>query len=409
MNKNLPYILLAIIAIAFIALFVTGNNKKNRKLDSKVTFRKNDKRPYGMYVAYESIGQLFPNVSKSVNSYEPGYWDSLSSYEKNQALIIVADRFAADESELEKLIKYVAYGNDLFITARELSYDAKNVFNCKTTTNNQFFYQNENYLYDSLSVSLTIPPLNERLHFVYPGRGLSASFTEYDSSMTTVLGSGDDGDPDFIHIQAGNGNIYIHLAPIAFSNYFLLHKNNIRYFEKAFSLINPSVRTIVWDEYYLNNNSRKNKNEDKKGWLSVLLEYPGLKAALLTALLALLVFVLLEMRRKQRYIPVVVKPKNDSLDFVKTIGRLYYDKGNHQNLCKKMTSFFLEHVRNKYKLLTGNLDESFINSLKYKSGVDESDIRSIVSFIKYIDTGHGVTAKQVTEFHSQLESFYKNA
>lgn len=409
MNKKLPYILLGIIAIAFITLIVTGNNKKNRKLDSKVTFRKNDKRPYGMYVAYESIVHLFPHASKSVNSYEPGYWDSLSSYDENQALIIIADRLAADESELEKLIKYVAYGNDLFISARELSYDAKSVFNCKTTTNNQLYYQDEDYLFDSLSVSLTIPPLNSRLDYVYPGRGLSSSFTEYDSSIATVLGTGDDGEPDFIHMQAGKGNIYIHLAPIAFSNYFLLHKNNIRYFEKSFSLINPSVKRIVWDEYYLNNNSRRNKNEDKKGWLSVLLEYPGLKAALLTALLALLAYVLLEMRRKQRYIPVVTKPKNDSLDFVKTIGRLYYDKGNHQNLCKKMASFFLEYVRNKYKLLTGNLDEGFINNLKYKSGIGESEIRGIVSFIKYIESGRGVTAKQVTEFHSQLESFYKNA
>ena len=68
------------------------------------------------------------------------------------------------------------------------------------------------------------------------------------------------------------------------------------------------------------------------------------------------------MRRKQRYIPVVAKPKNDSLDFVKTIGRLYYDKGDHKNLSRKMGAFFLEHVRSRYKLPTGTLNEEFINN-----------------------------------------------
>ena len=73
-------------------------------------------------------------------------------------------------------------------------------------------------------------------------------------------------------------------------------------------------------------------------------------AALLTAIFALLLYVVLEMRRKQRTIPVMTKPKNDSLEFVKTIGRLYHDKGDHKNLCRKMSAYFLEHVRNRYKL-----------------------------------------------------------
>ena len=174
-------------------------------------------------------------------------------------------------------------------------------------------------------------------------------------------------------------------------------------------MINPSVKRIVWDEYYLNDNANGNKKNEENGWLKELLKFPALKAALLTAILALLAFVLLEMRRKQRYIPKVTKPKNDSLDFVKTIGRLYYDKGNHQNLCKKMGSYFLEHVRNKYKLPTGALDEEFISNLKFKSGAEESEIRGIISFIKYVERSSAITPEQVTDFHTQLESFYKNA
>ena len=186
------------------------------------------------------------------------------------------------------------------------------------------------------------------------------------------MGINQSGDPEFVHLQAGDGHLFIHLVPIAFSNYFLLHKENISYYEKAFSLMNPSVSKIVWDEYYLNKNNKGQQQNEKKGWISVLFRFPGLKAALITAILALLIYVLSEMRRKQRSIPVIRKPKNDSLEFVKTIGRLYFDKGDNLNLCRKMSAYFLEHVRSKYKLLTGVLDDDFMKSLQFKAGAGEN-------------------------------------
>jgi hypothetical protein len=112
----------------------------------------------------------------------------------------------------------------------------------------------------------------------------------------------------------------------------------------------------------------------------------------------------MEMRRKQRIIPVVSKPKNDSLDFVKTIGRLYYDKGDHKNLCRKMSAYFLEHVRSKYKLQTSNLDEDFIKLLQFKSGAGEQEIRSIVTFIKYLDTAPVISIIKYYSFYELLKA-----
>ena len=228
-----------------------------------------------------------------------------------------------------------------------------------------------------------------------------------DSITTDVLGYNEKHRTNFVRLRAGKGNFYLHMEPLAFSNYFLLHKKNIDYYEKVLSVISPDVTKIVWDEYYLLVKEGSRPPRDRQSWLSVLFHYPALKAALLTAILSLLVYVILEMRRKQRFIPVLKKPKNDSLDFVKTIGRLYYDKGDHKNLCRKMAAYFLEHVRSKYKLSTGLLDEEFINNLKFKSGGDETAIREIVSFVKYIDTAPVITSKQLTDFHKKLDSFYK--
>src|SRR5690242_20718110 len=113
------------------------------------------------------------------------------------------------------------------------------------------------------------------------------------------------------------------------------------------------------------------------------------------------------MRRKQRYIPVVKKLRNDSLDFVKTIGRLYHDKGDHRNLSRKMSAYFLEYVRSRFKLPTAKLDDEFVKNLHFKTGVDQAEIRELVDSIKEVDESYSISADKMIAFHKQLESFYK--
>ena len=201
--------------------------------------------------------------------------------------------------------------------------------------------------------------------------------------------------------------MYVHLAPMAFTNYFILHSNNINYYEAALSVIPRNTKTVVWDEYYLN--KRRNSSNKSKGWLEALFSYRSLRWGLLTALFTLLLYALLEMRRKQRYIPVVNRPRNDSLDFVRTIGRLYYDKGDHKNLARKMAAYFLEHVRNRYKLATAELNDEFVTKLQFKTGLPESELQGIVYFIRDMDQEYTVTDQQLAYFHKQLESFYNKA
>jgi hypothetical protein len=200
---------------------------------------------------------------------------------------------------------------------------------------------------------------------------------------------------------------------MAFTNYFLLSGRNKEYYEDVLSVISPSTKKVVWDEYFLTKRTaQQDPANTRKGWLGTLLateNAAGKKsfaAGFWILVLLLLVYVLMEMRRKQRYIPVIKKPANDSLDFVKTIGRLYYDKGDHKNLCRKMSAYFLEHVRNRYKLATYELNEEFVQNLKFKTGVNEEELRSIVFFIRDIDMHPAMTEHQLAYFHKQLESFY---
>ena len=169
---------------------------------------------------------------------------------------------------------------------------------------------------------------------------------------------------------------------------------------------------IVWDEYYLhkysNGNSNGNDSKSDRGILSGLMSQPAFRAAVWLLIFLLLIFVLQEVRRKQRFIPALSKPQNDSLDFVKTIGRLYYEKGDHQNLVKKMAAYFRDHVRNRYKLSTISMDEKFVRTLHMKTGYPEDKISKIIWTISGIDNSENISSQKLTEFYRELEEFYKS-
>ncbi len=406
MKKYTPYFLALLLVSAVVALIVTGNNKNSRKLDERITMQKKDKIPYGAYVAFTNLQQLFPTAAVYVSRQEPGYWDSLSNYDSGQAYFVITDKFSADKDEVRKLISFVEAGNDVFISARYFSAAADGIFGLTSSSYDLSFFPEDNKD-DSMKISLSNPAFGPAVTYMYPGKTFYSYFSEVDTMTTDILGYDEKQRSNFIHLRAGKGNFYLHLEPLAFSNYFLLHKNNIDYYEKVLSVINPAVKKIVWDEYYLLRKQDDRPKKDKKNWLSVLFRYPALKAALLTAIGALLVYVLLEMRRKQRFIPVLKKPKNDSLDFVKTIGRLYYDKGDHKNLCRKMAAYFLEHVRNKYQVSTSSLDDDFVKNLQYKSGAGTEEIKRIVTTIQYAENSPAISQQQLAAFHQALESFYK--
>lgn len=406
MRKYIPYILIFLITSAFIILLATGDSRKKKKFDERISLRHTDKKPYGTYVAFDLLKNLFPGAEVFSSKYEPGYWENASEKDKDQFLLIITDKFNADRFELNNLVEFAENGNDIFISTMYLSSYADKIFGCISSSYDPSFIDRAD-LKKNYRFYLKNPPFGQRRMFTYPGRTFNSYFSETDSSITDILGYDGSQRVNFIRLQAGKGQIFIHLEPLAFSNYFLLNKDNAEFYSNVLSLVRPGIKKVIWDEYYLNKKGENNQKE--KGWMTVLMQYPAFRAALITAIITLFFFVLFEMRRKQRIIPVIRKPANDSLDFVKTIGRLYYEKGDHRNLCKKMAAYFSEYVRNKYKIPTAKMDTEFARNLHFKSGVPEAEIQSIANFIFNLEGAAEISQVQLKEFYKQLESFYKKA
>lgn len=428
-KKSIIYSVIALVIVAVIVMLFTGDNKKPKKMDQRITLRRTDKIPYGGFIAYENLHHLFPNAGIVASKSSPGYWDSTSKYNNSEAVLIISPRFHADAFEMRNLLKFMQNGNSVFISTLDISTAALDLLGKLTVYNDRGQLISRNSVTnDSMEIKLSAPPFDETESFYFNGAKYKGWFDRLDSNYADILGTDHRNRANFIHLKAGKGDLYIHLFPLAFSNYFLLQQDNLAYYENVLSMIPPDTKRIIWDEYYIDKDdmsssprsggsgsgsgSNSSYERENRGFIGELMTYSQFKAAFLVAVLTLLLFLLLEMRRKQRHIPAFSRPRNESLDFVKTVGRLYYDKGNHKNLCHKMAAYFLEYVRNKYKLQTSLLDEDFVNKLRFKTGAEEFEIREIVSFIKYIDEMPDtvkVTDSQLVNFHKQLESFYKKA
>lgn len=401
MKKSYPYIIGGVVLLLLVLVLAGRRGKLVHRLDERITLRQRDKIPYGTLVAKQLLPSLFPNAAVQTDALYPGAWEKINAYGPDQAVILMSDYFGAGKEELDRLSEFAERGNSVFVIARSFSDEAANFFNLGFSNYGDSFFT---YDQDSLRIKLERPAFADNSLFVYPGKRYEGSIRRMDTTRTEVLGRNDGGWPNFVHLRKGAGNFYIHTAPLAFSNYFILHKHNATYFQDVLSVLPANTTAILWNEYFLENE----KGKKEVAWLGALFKYPPFKWGFVTALATLILSLFLGMRRRQRMIPLYEKPKNDSLDFVKTLGRLYYDGQDHKNLAEKMGTYFLEHVRSTYKVATHTLDDDFVKTLQAKSGYPEEGISKIVAEIKQLPDWPNISEERLAAFHKQLEHFYQN-
>jgi hypothetical protein len=413
MKKWIPYTVGAVLVTALIMLLLL--HKETRKFDGRVTFNPKDKIPYGTYAAYHLLKQQFPQATIDVNHNAPEEWQNLSYDSTGQALLVVNSYFDPTLSELNALTSFARQGNYVFISCLQMNDVARAFFRVQQEDVYNPFTIKNNYgvinMYDSFAVKLDSGTYTVPLQFVYPGVSYNNRFTKYDSLFTYPLGyNADDNMPNLLAINAKNGSIFLHTAPITFTNFFVLYNNNHQYFEKLMSLFPADTRKIIWDEYFLLYKQNKdNNNDEEKGLLSVLLSHKNFYAAFWMLMILLALYFFTEVKRRQRLIPEYSKPANDSLEFVTTIGKLYYEKGDHKNLTDKLTLFFLDYVRNKYKLSTNELNDAFVQRLSLKTGVSVDELSKLIDILNTIKVSDRISEQQLLKYHQQLEIFYSKA
>jgi hypothetical protein len=375
---------------------------KQKKLNKRVSLWRNDKIPYGTYYAYENLKYIFPEADVIIDKdfsgkAETDYWERINENKGKVAVFVIAPEIEPTDEQMGRLFNFINQGNQVFVSALRFSRKFLDSFSVKDDRSMLFGFS------DTLTVNIHHPVTDDEDSLTYPGYAGNNYFTSIDSNYVRILGKNKNGSANFIRITyKSGGSLYLHLEPFVFTNFFLLHKQNKIYYDYALSFLPAHTKLITWSEYF--------RNPGKKNFsaLRYILNNPSFAWAFWLLLLLFLIIYLFESKRKQRMIPAVVALRNSSLDFVKTIGRLYYQRKDNLNLANKMSAHFLAHVRTKYNLPTSLLDAEFAEKLSYKSGYDRKLAKDIVDDIKVTQQQQTLSDDGLLRLNEKIEAFYKH-
>ena len=117
------------------------------------------------------------------------------------------------------------------------------------------------------------------------------------------------------------------MQPASFTNYYLLNNKEFIYAEKVLSYL-PKGNLFCLSK-------SQNGEQISESPMRYIFSQPSLKWAWLVFIFGMLFFMLFNAKRKQRIVPIIAPLQNTTVDFTKTIGNLYYQEGEHQNIINK--------------------------------------------------------------------------
>lgn len=409
-------ILLLLLAPALSGCFQDDTYRE--KLKWQVSLDRDKKLPYGTWLAYHSLRYCFPDAHLETlpGNFRFNHMDPKMkyNYEGHNLLILQGLSFYVSDDEWLALKQFINNGNEVVIFCSTLDSKIEKELQCfkkRTSEETDILIdkkqeQENQHLLRAVGIPFTT--------FGYEGRSLQSYFslsqdtansptdtnTNYFSSFPDTLGYAGD-QPDFIRYRLGEGHLTLHAAPLVLSNYFLLQEGNENYLGAIWKTLPDNITQVYWIDYFHRRVESAN--------LSLLFGFPSTRLALLLAIAVLLLYVLFEGKRKQPKIPVIPPLRNDSVSFVETVGRLYYNKGNHNNLAHKMIHQYLEWVRTHYFLNTNLLNEQFIQQLTIKSGQPEATVRGLLDMIHEIKLGTAyMDDAYLYQLYNTIQLFYKN-
>ena len=393
MFRNKRIIYLIVISVLFIVLIALSHYSP-KPINWNPTYNGKSKSPYACYILTDMLSIVFPN--QIIEENYDGFFvllDSVKTEKKN--IVVITDKFEPDRYDCDALLKFVAKGNDFFVSSTQFN---RLFLDCLKVKLNAAIIDTSAFKPGNEVVFLSNPSLRKDAGYLYDRKMPLVSLSAYDTLNTVVLGTNRIGNANFIGIAHGQGKIYFHTQPLVFTNYHLLH-GNVEYASKVLSYL--PIRKTVWDGYY------KSDRYINTSPMRYILSQPSLQAAYYLLLLTLLLYFLVESKRKQRVIPVLKPYENKSLQFVKTIGNLYLKQRDDVDMVRKKSIFFKEFLREHYFLTNISASDECIAIIAAKSGVSIKTVRDLLVSVDYYETAEVASDLCLIQLNRKIEQFYK--
>lgn len=386
------HIILCLIAIIWI---VYADSVRKKPINWYPSFTSYHKIPFGTFVLRETLPTFLSKTDLKEIRQSP--YVQLQDSTLIGTYFFVNDYINFGNEEFNELLKFVKRGNDVFISTNGAQVDTLNLETETIVT----FNTNE-----KLKLKLLNPNL-DTTSVLIKNELSKIGFKKIDTLKTEVLGKIQifkenqilvKEEVNFVRQKFGKGYFYFHLHPYSFTNYYMLKDSNNVYTASVLSYLDEK-KPILWDTYYKTGKSKISTP------MHYVLSSKNLKWAYYTALFALLIFVLFQGKRNQRFIPIITPLKNQTINFAKTISNLYLEKNDHKSVAGKSIFFFLSYIRIQFNITVDSYNSSFYNLLSAKSGNSKEQIEKLFFLIKKINEQSTITKEQLLELNTKIEHF----
>ncbi len=388
MRKDWKYILYLTLAFGlFVIVQLTGSKQFNWT----PTYASDDKNPFGAYVLHELLPSAF--APHGIRMSNKTIYELKDSVRKDENLLILTHNFTGDAEDTRALLNLASAGSHILISAQ--SFSGKFADTLKLETQDNYFNAADGSP-DSTYLSF-VNPREKGTSYFFRKENIYKYFSKFDSTRTTIMAENAWQQPVMIRIKYGNGNFILSSTPLAFTNIYALHNQHASFLDHTFSYL--PRKPLYWSEYY-----SLGRREAMSPLRYILKEEP-LSWAYYITVISLLLFMAFESKRRQRIIPVIEPVSNTTLEFIGTIGNLYFSTGDDKNIAEKKILYFFEQIRSKYGVRVQPGDEQFIYRLAIKTGRDEQKIRSLTDLINRIRMKPVIEREELIELNTRIEDF----
>ncbi|ALD20337.1 DUF4350 domain-containing protein [Hymenobacter sp. DG25A] len=415
--------------VVLFAGFVAVEYFKPEPTNWEPTYQNRHKIPYGTYVLFELLPELFgqqrvsivrqpianqllPNLGKqqfsSADTVLPVNAPAARVLQTPANYLFVHHTFSLSRLDRDALLRYVARGNHAFIATEYLDDLLTDTLRLQMVSISDDVKRRAGRLatrkttIDSTTLQLLSPAFAGHARFRFPAAQANQYFKPDSACRATVLATNDQRQPVLVRVPFGRGSLFLSSTPAAFSNYFLLRPATAGFGVAALSYL--PARPVFWDEY------QKQGSLGEQSLLRVVMRHDALRWAYYLLMVSALLFVVIEARRRQRVIPVLKPLPNTTLLFTRTVASLYRQGSNHERIAEKKINLFLEFLRNRFQETSPDLnDEAFRERLAQKAGMPRPRIDELIRRIHFTRTAPTVTDHQLLLLSQTLATFRRDA
>ena len=218
---------------------------------------------------------------------------------------------------------------------------------------------------------------------------------------------------NFISVAVGQGRLYLHLTPLALTNFSMINRAHMEHAREIFEHLGKGK--VYWGEdNRIYSAKRDPENIDtetpSEGPMEFILSEPALRSAWYTLLIGSILYMIFGVKRKQRVIPVTESMQNTSIEYAEVISQLFMEQADHKKLVDLKMDMFKSNLREKYNIkLPAAFDdenEEFFKHVSIKTGTPQDLIQEIFFRYKTFTKNIVVETPEMLAYNQRIEEFY---